>query len=300
MILNIWRVTDGRSGHDSQSTGLCQAIANLTKCKQYDIPVISFFDYLKNLILKKFPYGADLPNPDLIIGAGHKTHLAMLSARQVRKGKIIVLMRPTLPLSFFDICIVPKHDTPPKNNNIILSNGAINTLKYNEKKQEQLGVILIGGPSKHYRWDNESIIEQINAVVTICNDINWTISNSPRTPQDLMSKILKLHYKNADVLDYKNDTNKKVRKLIFLAKNIWITPDSVSMIYESLTSGASVGLFDLRKSKKNRINNSIDSLISDNIVVPFIKWEKKNKLPANNLCLDEAGRCAKIILDKII
>ena len=25
-----------------------------------------------------------------------------------------------------------------------------------------------------------------------------------------------------------------------------------------------------------------------------------NKLPANNLCLDEAGRCAKIILDKII
>ena len=98
----------------------------------------------------------------------------------------------------------------------------------------------------------------------------------------------------------KKDTNKKVRKLIFLAKNIWITPDSVSMIYESLTSGASVGLFDLRKSKKNRINNSIDSLISDNIVVPFIKWEKKNKLPANNLCLDEAGRCAKIILDKII
>ena len=30
MILNIWRVTDGKSGHDSQSTGLCQAIANLT------------------------------------------------------------------------------------------------------------------------------------------------------------------------------------------------------------------------------------------------------------------------------
>ena len=107
MILNIWRVTDGRSGHDSQSTGLCQAIANLTKCKQYDIPVISFFDYLKNLILKKFPYGADLPNPDLIIGAGHKTHLEMLSARQVRKRKIIVLrkrMHRLMPLQNYTPC----------------------------------------------------------------------------------------------------------------------------------------------------------------------------------------------------
>ena len=36
--------------------------------------------------------GKNLPDPDIIIGAGHGTHFTMLTAKYVRKGKTIVLI----------------------------------------------------------------------------------------------------------------------------------------------------------------------------------------------------------------
>ena len=300
MTLNIWRITDGKSGHDSQSTGLCQAIKNLSQCKQYDLEAVSFIESIKSYVSKKFPYGEHLPDPDLIIGAGHKTHLTMLSAKQARKGKIIVLMKPSLPLSCFDLCIIPKHDAPKKKENVITSNGALNALKFNKSKQKKLGVILIGGPSKHYRWDTNSIVKQVNMVVTVCNEIRWTISNSPRTPKNIISKISKLNHKNVDISYFEKGNSKKIKDLIFLADNIWVSPDSISMIYESLTSGAKVGLFDLSKEHANRINDSIDCLITEKSVMSFRSWKKGNKLTANNLILSEAQRCASIILNKMV
>ena len=55
MTLNIWRITDGKSGHDSQSTGLCQAIKKLSQCKQYDLKATSFIQSIKSYVSKKFP-----------------------------------------------------------------------------------------------------------------------------------------------------------------------------------------------------------------------------------------------------
>jgi mitochondrial fission protein ELM1 len=224
----------------------------------------------------------------------------MLSAKRVRKGKIVVIMKPSLPLNFFDICVIPKHDAPPKKKNVIETNGALNTLEFNNNKSKNLGLILIGGPSKHYEWNSKLIISQIDAVVSRCKEINWTISDSPRTPKNMMSKILASNYKNVDILDFNNSPNKNIRKLIFMAKDIWVSPDSVSMIYESLTSGASVGLFEMLKKRKNRIYTSVDNLITENHVTTFSAWGKTNALQTNNLNLSESKRCASIILERLL
>ena len=300
MTLNIWRVTDGKSGHDSQSAGLCKAIADLSSSTQFDLTANSLTSCLKSFISQKFPDGNRLPDPDIIIGAGHGTHLTMLSAKRVRKGKIVVIMKPSLPLNFFDICVIPKHDAPPKKKNVIETNGALNTLEFNNNKSKNLGLILIGGPSKHYEWNNKLIISQIDAVVSRRKEMNWTISDSPRTPKNMMSKILASNYKNVDILDFNNNPNKNIKKLIFLAKDIWISPDSISMIYESLTSGASVGLFEMLKKRKSRIYTSVDNLIIENHVTTFSTWEKTNALQTNNLNLSESKRCASIILERLL
>jgi hypothetical protein len=210
MTLNIWRVTDGKSGHDSQSAGLCKAIADLSSSTQFDLTANSLTSCLKSFISQKFPDGNRLPDPDIIIGAGHGTHLTMLSAKRVRKGKIVVIMKPSLPLNFFDICVIPKHDAPPKKKNVIETNGALNTLEFNNNKSKNLGLILIGGPSKHYEWNNKLIISQIDAVVSRRKEMNWTISDSPRTPKNIMSKILASNYKNVDILDFNNSPNKNI------------------------------------------------------------------------------------------
>ena len=79
---------------------------------------------------------------------------------------------------------------------------------------------------------------------------------------------------------------------------IWVSPDSVSMIFEALTSGASVGLLDIKENKKSRINNTIEFLILNDHVTTFVSWKKINRLKNNNMELNEARRCAKILFNR--
>jgi uncharacterized protein len=298
MTFNIWRFTDGKPGHDSQSIGLCAAIEKLKTCERFDIPVDPFFESFWRLLFKQFPLGEDLPDPNLIIGAGHGTHLPMLSARRARKGKIIVLMKPSLPLSLFDYCLIPKHDLPPEKDNVIATSGALNPIQFNEDKSPNLGLILLGGPSKHYQWDNESIINQIKTIVTNNLDIRWVIADSPRTPNETLSTILKQAYKNVDVLRYCDTETTEIHKLVFKASHIWVSTDSVSMIYESLSSGASVGLLEVPQINNNRIGNAIKTLINDQKLTPFSAWKETKALTTNSYTISEAERCSIQLMER--
>ena len=87
MTLNIWRFTDEKPGHDSQSIGLCNAISEIKECNIFDIESDSAFNVIKNVLSNKFPRGENITKPDILIGAGHKTHISMLSAKYTKKGK---------------------------------------------------------------------------------------------------------------------------------------------------------------------------------------------------------------------
>ena len=298
MKLNIWRFTDGKSGHDAQSTGLCIAFGKLISIKQFDLSTDSFINCLKNLLFKKFPNGVNLPNPDIIIGAGHRTHFTMLLARYIRKGKIIVLMKPSLPLNLFDICIIPKHDCPPKKKNVIESIGALNSIEFNKNKIKKMGLILIGGPSNHYEWNSKSVSNQINEIIATSKEINWTVASSQRTPKKTMKMITTSNQENAYRINFDDLPKVDIKHLIYAAGTIWVSPDSISMIFESLTSGASVGLLDIKRKRETRIHKTIDHIISHNHVTTFSCWKKKNILNKNNIKLNEADRCASILLKK--
>jgi hypothetical protein len=296
MAFNIWRITDEKAGHDSQSIGLCNAIERLKACERFDIASEPALSSYKNLLLKQFPLGQGLPDPDIIIGAGHSTHLPMLCAKRARGGKTMVLMQPSLPLSFFDVCIIPKHDQPAHKENVITTYGAINPIKFNESKSADTGLILIGGPSRHYYWNNEAILSQIKQIVTNSPDIHWTIADSPRTPKTTLTGIADLA--NVDVLNFAETKSKTVREFIFKAGNIWVSKDSVSMIYESLSSGAAVGLLDLEQKNDNRISDAINNLINNEQLTYFEMWKNTNKLIPASLKFKEADRCASILLER--
>ena len=59
-----------------------------------------------------------LPKPDILLGAGHATHLDIITAKLKFGGKSVIIMKPTLPYCMFDLCLIPKHDNPPKRENI--------------------------------------------------------------------------------------------------------------------------------------------------------------------------------------
>ena len=298
MALNIWRFTDGKPGHDSQSIGLCDAIARLTTVSCFDIQTSSLFRSFGHFLLNTFPAGKTLPDPDLIIGAGHGTHFSMFAARKARKGKIIVLMKPSLPLSFFDFCIIPKHDRVSEKDNVVTTTGALNPIQFNKNKSPDRGLILLGGISKHYHWDNKSIIDQINVVATNSPDVKWTVADSPRTPISILGDVNKQSSENVSTLSYSGTNSIEIQKLIFNSRYIWVTRDSISMIYESLSSGAVVGLIDLPKKKNNRLETSINDLVREGRLTLYNEKNTKLTLNSETVIFNEAQRCAELLLNR--
>ncbi|MGB1799226.1 MAG: mitochondrial fission ELM1 family protein [Gammaproteobacteria bacterium] len=296
MALTVWRITDGKAGHDSQTVGLCNAIKKIKDINSFDIKAEPAFSNFKSFLLNQFPLGKELPDPDLIIGAGHGCHLTMLSAKKVRGGKTIVLMKPSLPLSLFDLCIIPEHDQVKDKGNVITTKGAINPVQFNENKSNDSGLFLIGGPSKHYYWDEKEIVRQIKEIIKQSSDIRWTIADSPRTPEKTRSLLADLN--NIEVLSYENTDSDKLREFIFKSGSIWVSEDSVSMAYESLSSGAAVGLLNVKQKTQNRISNSINSLINRKQLTSFSSWEKTNKLLLPTNKFNEADRCVKQLLER--
>ena len=106
----VWLIHDEKPGHCNQLLGLTQAFAELAPVEVCEIRAPSRASSLATLFAKSFALGNQLSKPDLVVGAGHSTHLAILAARRAHGGKAVVLMKPSLPTSLFDLCIVPKHD----------------------------------------------------------------------------------------------------------------------------------------------------------------------------------------------
>ena len=98
--LIIWRLMDGKPGHESQTLGLIRALERLAaergmvspRC--IDMPLGDYRYTFWNWLFKRFRPGFLKPRPDFIIGAGHRTHWPMLCARRSFGGKAIALMSP--------------------------------------------------------------------------------------------------------------------------------------------------------------------------------------------------------------
>ena len=106
----VWRFSDGRRGHDNQSLGLIEALSTLLSLEVHTVEIAACSIGVIDFFRRRFPAADNLPAPQLIIGAGHATHWPMLAARRERGGRIVVLMKPSLPRAWFDLCIIPKHD----------------------------------------------------------------------------------------------------------------------------------------------------------------------------------------------
>ena len=297
MPVSIWRITDNKAGHDSQSRGLCRAIADITDTHVFEISSTDCKNNLINYICSRFPAGNELPVPDLIIAAGHETHMPLLAAKKAVGGKSIVIMKPSLPLSLFDYCLIPRHDNCPAKNNIIITNGAINEMQFNTNKTANTGLILLGGPSSHYRWDETAIAKQTKIIISQNKQIKWAIADSPRTPAGFLAKI-KEECKDCTYLNYADTPAKIIHNRIFESATIWVSKDSISMIYEALSSGAVVGLLEPEEKKPSRVSREIDRLIDEQKLISFNMWLQSGNYYPNNNKLGEADRCAKLLYER--
>lgn len=277
----IWRFTDGKAGHDKQSLALVDSLMNQTKCRLFDFNVQGQRNPILNIIFKNYKLPEGITKPDIAIGAGHKTHLHLLAIKRCFNAKIVVIMKPSIPLIFFDLCIIPKHDGIKNGPNIINTQSSLVKFNSNLKKKENTGLILIGGPSKHYFWDSKTVLEEICKISKKFKFRKLLLSTSRRTPFDFLDQLNELNIPDIKVYEYSKIKSDWLDKHINKVKNIWVTNDSYSMVTEALASGADVDIIGLKVKQDSKLSKEM-KVIKNNI---------KRKIPIQN----EAKVVAKFI-----
>ncbi|MFO7542760.1 MAG: mitochondrial fission ELM1 family protein [Thiobacillus sp.] len=292
--LIVWIIVDGKPGHMNQSFGLAEALSRATPTKVHRLFALPAWRAWLALLLKRAP-NATLPAPDLIVGAGHATHLTLLAGRRACGGRSIVLMKPSLPRTRFDLCILPAHDGVAADARTLVTEGALNRIRPSSTLDPTLGLILIGGESKHFEWDSDAVQVQIKSILARAPDTQWTLTTSRRTPADFLAQLQP--HPNLSSVPHAETSSDWLPDQLSRCGTVWVTPDSASMVFEALTAGADVGVFDLPVNPTSRVGRAIAHLADTRRITRFSNWCAHGKLHPNLLPLAEADRCAHWILE---
>ena len=268
----LW-VKDGKLGHEKQVKALLDEISkdldtiiteNLTK--SFFLEVIEFLSFG---LIKTDKGNLKDQSFDLIIGAGNKSFIRMANLSKIYKStKIVSILCPNYFLrNRFDHICIPIHDNHKKidNNKKITFEGSLSSV-FDVDTNSGISMIAIGGTNKHFKFDIDSLLKQINYVVSLYPNINWHIFNSRRTPLEMNTQILKLtkNYKNIDFIDVDNSNSLDLfKKYIKESSMKIVTPDSVNMVYECLSSKGETILLNMPSKKNNKIVLSIQALKKD-------------------------------------
>ncbi len=297
--MNIRILSDGKPGHLNQSLGLAQAITAKTggTIETVDLQGLSLLQKIRKVVS-----GAEQPHPDLFISAGHATHIPLICARQHFKTKTVLCMSPSLPRAFFDLCLIPRHDLAEgrdyTDSGIFPTMGALHPIRPDQTTPKDITLILIGGPSKDFDWEDESILNQLHDI-SVHTSGEIILTTSRRTPEGFADKIH--HAVPAITVIPVEDTRPGwVAAHLARSKAVWVSQDSVSMVYESLGSGASVGILSVPRRvsvKKSRIADGLNLLAAEGLVTPFENW-KNNGYYLREVAspLIEADRAADYII----
>ncbi len=297
--LVVWRFADGVRGHENQSDGLIAALA-----ERIPVSIHTLSTPRKRRInaLWRALMGADyrtLPKPDLLIGTGHATQLPMLAARHRRGGRVVVLMKPGFPMRWFDLLIVPAHDRLQPRANLLVTRGSLSRMRPADEKNRHEGVILIGGPDREHPWAPQELMAQIAAIVERHSDIHWSAASSRRTPADFLPSLRQLGHENLETVAEDDVDSEWLPAKLASAASAWVTEDSVSMLYESLSAGAATGLLSMPRRVASKSKRNLGGgLLADGLVTSFDAWFNGQALTPPSEPLDEAGRCAEQILQK--
>lgn len=317
--LFVVAVLDGRLGHEKQTRGVVDALANLTPVDviwqtitgpAWFLRMKSLAAYLVSFLLPAVgSRGTVMPRPDLIIGTGSATHLHMLllkksyPAQTTETMRLVTCMTPDLPLvPLFDLCLVPRHDQRPPADNIFETMGPPSTAVNLGTHDDRKGLILVGGidPASHV-WNAEDVLSKIHRICEQEPERYWTISSSPRTPEETIGLLRDFVVSHENMAFYKADETEDgwIERQYQENEVAWVTADSVSMVYEALSGGCLVGIIPVRwKRPNNKFQVSLDQLIAEKLVLPYDDWLRGGAMIRKDLLPDEAGRCAREILQR--
>ena len=259
-------LTQGMHGMISQVEGLAKAL-NLDYRHQ-TIKLKKFWNYIppkftpisENILSEKFTCDADV-----IISCGRKSVVPSIALKNKFGKKIlnVHIQDPKVKLSNFDFIVAPEHDGL-KGENVLTSRGAIhyltndelevnkNYLKSRINSQKKVVTLIIGGPTKHYDY-NEKVVDSIFLKIKqnfLDNNYQLIVVPSMRTPQNIIDKAK--NYFNEDQIIIPNIDKKAYLCSLKIADHIIVTCDSTSMISEAAITGKPIYVAQMPAIKNNK------------------------------------------------
>ena len=313
--LSVLALLDGRPAHEKQSNGVLQALEKLTPIQvQYRrVPTPSLGSGLRDWLTYAGCYGLGLrlikreiskTGPvDLIIGSGSHVHIPMLLMKRQSKSKVVTCMTPSpLLIRKFDLCFVPQHDNQGPAKNVFFTVGPPNTSPLLARHDKNTGLILVGGiDEKSHVWDSQKTLSQISAILGKRASIRWTIASSPRTPQETSKQLhdMALGLSSVSFFEPQETGSGWIEEQYGRNYFVWVTADSISMIYEALTAGCRVGILPVEwKKQRSKYIKAVEYVLNKGMAISYDQLIKENIDTVHFDRLDEASRCAKEILKR--
>ena len=303
-------LTEGMHGMISQVEGLAKALH--LDFMHEKIELNSFWKLFPPKItpVKNFVFKNKIENKfDIVISCGRKSVIPSVYLKNKFRNKImnIHIQDPKVSLDNFDFIVAPEHDGL-QGKNVLTSKGAIHYLTNNQldenesylksrvDNQKKIVVFIIGGPTKHYNYDDKIIDEIFLKIKKNFLEKNYQaiIIPSMRTPKKIIEKAQNYFDKNQIIV---LDVDKKAYlSALKLADHIVVTCDSTSMISEAAITGKPIYVVQMPTVKSNQrfkeFFNLFESLkIIQNLDSSVESWNYEK--------LDETNRISGYIKDKI-
>ena len=257
-------LTQGMHGMISQVEGLAKALD--LDFTHHTVELNNFwklfppkFTPISQNVFKKI----DAKDYDVIISCGRKSVIPSIYLKKISSKKVtnIHIQDPKVDLNNFSYIIAPEHDEL-SGENVFSTKGAMHYLTRKEidnntdylKNRLNSGkkyfLLILGGPTKHYHYSNENILNIFNLFNSLVeeNNLQGIVIPSMRTPKNIIELSKNQLSANSLVID--NVDKKAYLSALSLAKYIAVTCDSTSMISEAALTGKPIYVADI-PTKKN-------------------------------------------------
>ncbi|MCG2634240.1 MAG: mitochondrial fission ELM1 family protein [Gammaproteobacteria bacterium] len=294
--ITIWTVTDNRPGHLKQAEALIAGLQHFRSCQNTEFSVNGgLLHRLRTSHATARRLIKQSQRPDLLLGVGQATHLPLLSLQRSYGGKTVVLMKPSLPNRLFDYVLIPQHDQPKTSDRVWATEGAL-CLSPRQPKKPDTGLFLIGGPDRRFSWNEADLIARISAICQATPETTWTLTTSRRTPVQFLGRIPQKH--NLTSVAHDQCQPDWLTGTLNHTETAWVTPDSVSMIYEALSAGTRVGLLQFGVSKPNKLSQNLERLSEQGDITIYDAWVPGTPLALPHKRYEENLRCAARLLQQ--
>ena len=303
-------LTEGMHGMISQAEGLAKALdLNFFHEK---IELNNFWKLMPSKFtpVRRFIFKNSIKeNFDVIISCGRKSVIPSIFFKQNSQKKIfnIHIQDPKVSLKNFDFVVAPEHDDL-EGENVISTKGALHYLNMKEidenrgyledkiNKNKDIITLILGGPTKYYKYTKENIQKIYSKLNNNINkkNLQLVVIPSMRTPSETI-KLAK-EYFGSDHLIIDNVDKKAYLSGLSLAKFIVVMCDSSSMISEAALTGKPIYVAQIPSSKNDYRFKKFRDLFKE---LNIIKELNDNLETWNYERLDETNRVAQEIKKKL-